>query len=106
MEPAQKVPMPIPTRRNPTSRFVIRIPSCSLRESNEKLRQSGGTYSILILEMTKGKPGKFSATKAIKANARERVGQPKPARVVDDTPRNGRGVKHKPTLEKILRQEE
>jgi hypothetical protein len=56
--------------------------------------------------MTKRKPGTFSATKAVKANARERVGQPKPARVVEDTPRTGRAVKHKPTLEKILRQEE
>jgi len=28
--------------------------------------------------MTKRKPSKFSATKAVKANARERVGQPKP----------------------------
>ncbi len=75
-------------------------------KSIRKLRQCGWTYLILIPEMTKRKPGRFSATKAVKANARERVGQPKPARVVDDTPRTGRGVKHKPTLEKILRQEE
>ena len=38
---------------------------------------SGSIYSILILAMTKRKPEKFSATKAVKANARERVGQPK-----------------------------
>jgi hypothetical protein len=52
--------------------------------------------------MTKRKPAKFSATKAVKANARERVGQPKPARVVDDTPRTGRQAKHKPKLDEII----
>jgi hypothetical protein len=56
--------------------------------------------------MTKKKPGKFSATKAVKANARERVGQPKASRVVDTEPRTGREVKHKPRLEEILREEE
>ena len=56
--------------------------------------------------MTKRKPGKFSATKAVKANARERVGQPKPARVVEDTPLTGRQAKHKPKLEQIIQQEE
>jgi hypothetical protein len=54
--------------------------------------------------MTKRKPGKFSATKAVKANARERVGQPKPARVVDTVPRTGREAKHKPKLEQIIRE--
>ncbi len=52
--------------------------------------------------MTKRKPAKFSATKAVKANARERVGQPKPARVVNDTPRTGRQAKHKPKLDEII----
>jgi hypothetical protein len=56
--------------------------------------------------MTKRKPGKFSAIKAVKANARDRVGQPKPARIVEDTPRTGRQAKHKPKLEQILQQEE
>ncbi|HWG20823.1 MAG TPA: hypothetical protein VG225_09855 [Terracidiphilus sp.] len=56
--------------------------------------------------MAKRKPEKFSATKAVKANARERVGQPKPARVVDDTPRTGRRAKHKPKLHDVLRQED
>ncbi|HEY1986015.1 MAG TPA: hypothetical protein VGG85_11430 [Terracidiphilus sp.] len=56
--------------------------------------------------VTKRKPGRFSATKAVKANARERVGQPKPARVVDDTPRTGRQAKHKPNLDEMIRQEE
>jgi len=56
--------------------------------------------------MTKRKPGKFSAVKAVKANARERVGQPKPARIVEDTPRTGRQAKHKPKMEQILQREE
>jgi hypothetical protein len=56
--------------------------------------------------MTKRKPTPFSATKAVKANARERVGQPKPARVVDDTPRTGRQTKHKPKLDEIIQQGE
>jgi hypothetical protein len=52
--------------------------------------------------MTKRKVGKFSATKAVKANARERVGQPKPVRVVEDKPRTGRAAKHKPKMEELL----
>jgi hypothetical protein len=56
--------------------------------------------------MAKRKLTPFSATKAVKANARERVGQPKPARVVDTEPRTGREVKHKPKLEQIIQQEE
>lgn len=56
--------------------------------------------------MAKKKKEEFSVAKAVKANARERVGQPKPARVVDDTPKTGRKVKHKPTLEQVLEQTE
>jgi len=56
--------------------------------------------------MTKRKPAKFSAAKAVKANARERVGQPKPVRMIDTEPRTGRGAKHKPKLDEIIRQEE
>jgi hypothetical protein len=51
----------------------------------------------------KAKKKIFSTVKAVKANARERVGQPKPERVIEDMPREQkRGEKHKPTLEKIL----
>jgi hypothetical protein len=56
--------------------------------------------------MTKRKPATFSASKAVKANARERVGQPKPARVVDTEPRTGREIKHKPKLDELIREEE
>ena len=56
--------------------------------------------------MAKKKVVKFSAAKAVKANARERVGQPKPARVVNDEPRTGRKVKHKQTMGQIIDQSE
>jgi hypothetical protein len=52
--------------------------------------------------MTKRKRATFSATKAVKANARERVGQPKSARVIEDKPRTGRKTKHKPKLDQII----
>lgn len=45
----------------------------------------------------------FSAVKAVKANARERVGQPKAERVIEDKPRTDRReAKHKPTLGEML----
>lgn len=51
----------------------------------------------------RAKKKKFSAVKAIKANARERVGQPKPERVIADKPRAARReAKHRPTLGKLL----
>ena len=56
--------------------------------------------------MARKKIAKFSVTKAVKANARERVGQPKPARLVDETPKTGRQAKYKRKLEQILQQEE
>jgi hypothetical protein len=68
--------------------------------------QKHGLYFILILAMTKRKPDTFSATKAVKANARERVGQPRPARVLDTEPRTGRAAKYKPKLDQIVREEE
>jgi hypothetical protein len=56
--------------------------------------------------MRKRKPTPFSATKAVKANAREQVGQPKPVRVLSTEPRTGRAAKHRPKLEDVLRQED
>ena len=51
----------------------------------------------------KAKKRTFSAVKAVKANARERVGQPKAERVIEDKPREKRrGEKHKTTLGEIL----
>ena len=54
--------------------------------------------------MAKKKVERFSVTKAVKANARERVGQPKPVRVVDTEPRKGRAAKHKEKMEDVLRE--
>ena len=56
--------------------------------------------------MKKSRPARFSAAKAVKANARERVGQPKPARVIADKPKTGRKVKHKGKMEQLLEREE
>jgi hypothetical protein len=54
----------------------------------------------------KRRPEKFSVVKAVKANARERVGQPRPERVIDDRPReNRRKAKHRQTLPQLLSQE-
>lgn len=71
-----------------------------------QLFRSAANYSILFLAMAKRKREKFSAAKAVKANARERVGQPKPSRIVEDRPRTGRQTKHKTKLEEILRRED
>ena len=64
------------------------------------------TAQVGMIGMAKKKKDEFSVAKAVKANARERVGQPKPARMVDDVPKTGRKVKHKPTLEQVLEQSE
>lgn len=46
---------------------------------------------------------KFSVTKAVKANARERVGQPRPEKVIAEKPAaTARKAKHKETLKDIL----
>jgi hypothetical protein len=55
----------------------------------------------------KAKKKVFSAVKAVKANARERVGQPRPERVIADTPRaQKRKSKHKQTMSEILNADE
>jgi hypothetical protein len=56
--------------------------------------------------VAKKKQGKFSAAKAVKANARERVGPPKPGRVIDEKPRIGRQLKYKPKLEDVVERAE
>jgi hypothetical protein len=48
----------------------------------------------------------FDVTKAVKANARARVGQPKPERVLpDESKTEQRKRKHKTTLAKLLTEE-
>ena len=57
--------------------------------------------------MAKKKVKKFSAVKAVKLNARDRVGQPKAERVIEDKPiAERRKAKHKQTLGEILSTEE
>jgi len=49
----------------------------------------------------------FSAVKAVRANARERVGQPKPERVIPPVSREQkRGQKHPKTLPALLAEED
>jgi len=49
------------------------------------------------------RPAVFSATKAVKANARERVGMPKPERVLPDPKQKAAAnPKHKETLSDLL----
>ena len=46
--------------------------------------------------MKKRRPERFSAAKAVKRNARERVGQPRPGRVIPDARERAlaRGARH------------
>jgi hypothetical protein len=63
--------------------------------------------------MKKRKQAKFSAAKAVKALARERVGQPKASRVIETKPKVerepgaelSRGAKHKEKLEALIERE-
>jgi hypothetical protein len=51
----------------------------------------------------KRRPEQFSVVKAVKANARERVGQPRPERVIDETPRpDNRKAKHRPSMQQLI----
>jgi hypothetical protein len=57
--------------------------------------------------MTKKKKVGFSVTKAVKRNARERVGQPKPEKVIVSDPQQMRRERrHKETLADLLKREE
>ena len=64
--------------------------------------------------MKKRKQAKFSASKAVKALARERVGQPKASRVIVPKPKvereagaeTIRGAKHKANLEALIDRED
>ena len=53
--------------------------------------------------MSKPKKQVFSKIKAVKANARERVGQPRPERVIEDPKKaDTRKPKHRKTLPQLL----
>jgi hypothetical protein len=62
---------------------------------------------IQLMAKKRAKKKTFSAVKAVKANARERVGQPKPERVLEAEPREEkRGRKHRKPLARLLQEEE
>ena len=57
--------------------------------------------------MAKKKNVGFSVTKAVKRNARERVGQPKPEKVIaSESQQTRRERRHKETLGDFLKREE
>lgn len=56
--------------------------------------------------MKKRKMSPLSATKMVKANARERVGQPKASRVVDSEPKQGRRAKYKERMKDLTAEAE
>jgi D-lyxose ketol-isomerase len=57
--------------------------------------------------MAKKKEAKFSVTKAVKRNARDRVGQPKPEKIIVSEPQQTRRERrHKKTLADLLEREE
>lgn len=57
--------------------------------------------------MAKKKAVGFSVIKAVKRNARERVGQPKPEKVIASEPQRARRERrHKETLADFLKREE
>ena len=49
----------------------------------------------------KRRPEKFSVVKAVKANARDRVGQPRPERVIDGQ-KSSRKPKHRQTMPQLI----
>ena len=79
-----------------------------LEEGNRSGKRTEGTG------MKKRKKDVFSATKAVKALARERVGQPKASRVIvpkakverEPGAEAARGAKHKEKLETLIEREE
>lgn len=57
--------------------------------------------------MAKKKKGTFSVTKAVKRNARERVGQPRPEKViVPEAEQSRQARRHRETLADLLRKED
>jgi hypothetical protein len=54
--------------------------------------------------MAKKKPKRFTAVEAVKTMAREQIGAPPASKVVPN--RKKKSEKHKPTLEKLLREQQ
>jgi hypothetical protein len=51
-------------------------------------------------------PKKFSAVSAVKRNARERIGQPPPEKVIPERGPDAGREKHRPSLAELMRPEE
>lgn len=64
---------------------------------------TAGLEEDRFMAKRKRRPEKFSVVKAVKANARERVGQPRPERVIED-PKKAitRKPKHRQTMPQLL----
>jgi hypothetical protein len=59
-----------------------------------------------LLAKKKQRSPKFSVVKAVKANARERVGQPRPERAIpEQKSQESRKAKYRPSLREILSEE-
>lgn len=99
-------------RRFPCGEFYSILVLAVFKRKSGQARDETGNVRLEFAwagnreKMAKKKQQRFSAAKAVKANARERVGQPKPVRVLEDTPRTGRQAKHKPKLEDVLRHDD
>jgi hypothetical protein len=59
---------------------------------------------MTFMAKRKRRPEKFSIVKAVKANARERVGQPRPERVIVESQKRqeSRKAKHRQTMPQLL----
>ncbi len=57
--------------------------------------------------MSPKKPKPFSVTKAVKLNARDQVGQPKPGRVIVSEAKESRSQRrHKASLQEVIQEKE
>jgi hypothetical protein len=64
---------------------------------------TAGLEEDRFMAKRKRRPEKFSVVKAVKANARDRVGQPRPERVIEDPKKvNARKPKHRQTMPQLL----
>jgi hypothetical protein len=83
---------------------MTRFPGvCDRSRSIPYLERVSITTEDRLMAKRKRRPEKFSVVKAVKANARERVGQPRPERVIEDPKQaRTRKPKHRQTLPQLL----
>jgi len=81
----------------PHQEYAFRQEYCIITGAAESAGQPQGE------SMSKSKQAKFSVVKAVKANARERLGSPPPERVLPDPKQKAAAnPKHKETLAELL----